>query len=247
MKIYAHTKSNPQSTSDIDINQLLGVIKSVVFVDDVDNYQPKDNHVYGASRFNSNIGDMSRQELLQLPKKQLESITDVNILRKLHFNDLTFNQQRMLTLANDTNFISNLSDVKNFLIKLKQCRIFRVWDTDKNNSFADMLYNQGALVQDSDVKNIVQRLHVKDYSYSTYSYIEANWNALLVVFEYSEPYTFEAVDPDSNPDGVTIDNFDVYIKIDINNKTHEGYGVISFHNPEFSMNHPYSEYPTDKG
>ena len=110
-----------------------------------------------------------------------------------------------------------------------------------------MLYNQGALIQDSDVRNIVQRLHVKDYSYSTYSYIEANWNALLVVFEYSEPYTFEAVDPGSNPDGVTIDNFDVYIKIDVNNKTHEGYGVMSFHSPEFSMNHPYSEYPTDKG
>ena len=64
------------------------------------------------------------------------------------------------------------------------------------------------------------------------------------MFEYNKPYTFSPKNKDSDP--VTVNGLNIYIKIDVDTESEEGYAVMSFHEPEGKMNHPYKDYPIDK-
>ena len=187
---------------------------------------------------------MTREELLQLPRKEFERIHDVRILRKMNREDLTIQQQRDVIQDGSRNFKSSVSQVKGVLTKLRNCPSLYVWHTTKNNEFTQEIWNLGGRLRDDDVENIVRDLTVRDYSYSTYSYIEGTWNELLMVFEYRKPYTFRAKDKESSP--VIVEAMDVYIKIDVDSETGDGYAVMSFHRPENKMTHPYRDYPEDK-
>lgn len=224
---------------------LIDEIVSVVLTDDLESYNPRDAHVYAAKVPKKiDYSSLNRDQLLELGPKELSKIHDARILRKLEKEDLTVQQQIELYHANSENHISTIQEVKNALAKLKACHSFHIWDTEKNKTFFDKIYELGGRVRDEDAYNIIHNLHVKDYSYSTFSYLDKNWNALLMVFEYDKPYTFVANEPEGQP--VTVESMDLYIKIDIDNRTRTGYAAMSFHDAEFKMSHPYANYPEDK-
>ena len=76
--------------------------------------------------------------------------------------------------------------------------------------------------------NIINDLSYSNgYKYSKLSYADQNWNALLLIFTYQGSYTFQPLK--SNDEPVTVDSLDVYIKIDVDTETDEGYAAISFH------------------
>lgn len=220
-------------------------IESVVLVDDVsilENYNPRDYAVYGATL---NYNEMTTAQLLQLSPKEIEKISDIRTLRKLPKEVLSVPQQIRVAQDNAKNFENKISEVKNILAKLKDCHAFYISPTKKNGTFADELHKLGCVLRDEDAADIIDQLHVKDYSYSTLSYLDINWNALLMVFEYKGDHTFQPARK-SNADPVTVTGMDIYIKIDVDNETENGYAAMSFHNPEFKLHHPYKDYPVNK-
>ena len=225
------------SISDIDI-------VSLILVDDLDSYNPRDHRVYAATSGKLDYSSLTREQLLQLPPYELQNIHDVRILRKLRKEDLTFQQKNEVMQANEENFESKIKDVKAALAKIKKCNKVYVWDTEKNQTFMDSIYKMGGQVTDRDAMNIVRNLHVKDYSYSTRSYLDINWDSLLMIFEYDGSYVFEPSDADGQP--VEVNNLNIFIKIDVDKESRRGYAAMSFHSPEFKMKHPYADYPVDK-
>ena len=235
--ITSSIESNYISISDINI-------VSVVLTDDIEDYNPRDRSIYSASKTKIDYSTLTRDQLLGLPERTLQNIHDVRILRKLNRDELTLQQQREVAIANQENFESELKEVKAGLAKLKACHKVYIWDTEKNNTFIDTVYKMGGEVTDKDALNIIHNLHVKDYSYSTYSYIDKNWNSLLMIFEYNNPYTFGPAEDEGEP--VQVDNLDIYIKIDVDKETRRGYAAMSFHAPEGQMHHPYADFPVDR-
>lgn len=236
MKRYIH--SAEENINSLEITEIV----SIVLVDDVEDYNPREEVVFASKGVN--YSNLTREQLLQLPKKELERIHDVEVLRKLKRDELTLNQYMELSNANKENFVDTIKKVKEILLKLKsKNKVFITW-SQKNQSFADKLAEMGADITDVDARNILRQLHVKDYSYSTLSYLDRNWNALLMVFEYKGPYTFKSVEEGGHD--VTVDSLSVYIKIDVDNETKKGYAVMSFHDPEFDLKHPYKDYLIDK-
>lgn len=233
-----YVKNSTAYFDGIEIDSII----SIVLVGDIDSYNPRDFAIYAATKLD--YSTLTREQLLQLDKKTLESIHDVRILRKLNRNELTPQQQYEVSQANKENFNSSIKDVKNVLAKLKECPSFHVWQTVKNNAFAKQIWDLGGRMRDDDAYNIIHDLHVSDYCHSTLSYVDSNWNSLLMVFEYNHPYTFSSRERDGEP--VTVDKLDVYIKIDVNNEEKEGYAAMSFHAPEHALSHPYKDYPVEK-
>ena len=227
-------------------NELLDLgfdkIVSLVLTDDFNSYNPRDSRVYAAKQLD--YSTLTREQLLQLPKRELESIHDVNILRKLNRSELSIQQQIEVSKSNQENFIVPIKKVKEVLQMLKDCSSVHIWDTEKNQTFFDEIWNMGGKVTDEDARNIASSLHVSDYCYSTYSYLDVNWNNLLMVFSYDRSYTFKSRNDSHN--SVTIQAMDLYLKIDIDRETRLGYAVMSFHKPEFNLKHPYNNYPIDK-
>lgn len=239
MKKWIHATEN-LSIQDIQIDKII----SVVLVDDVRDYYPKDKYIFADERIDYTA--YTRQQLLQLPKREFENISNIRVLRKLDVKDLNPMQKRIVEQANKENFQDTIKKVKEILTRLKNCHAFHIDPTAKNDSFVQEIFELGGSVTDIDARNIIHSLHVKDYSYSTLSYLDKNWNSLLMIFGYNRPYTFKPIEGDPTSKPVTIESADLYIKIDVETSTRNGYTAMSFHHPDFKLNYPYKDYPIDK-
>lgn len=216
-------------------------IKSIVVVDDAFSYCPRNNYISGAKSVGTRVpySSMTREQLLALPKREFERIHDVNALRKLEYTDLTPQQQRDVTQANKDHFLSSKKEVNSVLEKLQNCVAIHIMPYPKNNDFRNEIKELGGRVTDQDAYEIVGELTDEDYSSSTLSYLDYNWNALLMIFEFKGEHTFPSLTKGGDP--VTVSDLDVYIKIDVDNETGDGYAAISFHSAEFEeMSHPYA-------
>lgn len=206
-------------------------ILSLVLVGDAEHYEPRDEYISASKKpFDKDYTSLSREQLLQLSKKELERVHDVNVLRKLRSDELTILQRREVTQANLGKFQSSKSEVANVLEKLRSQKTVFVWPTSKNQTFLTELQEKGCDATPRDVRNIIAKLNVSDYKYSTLSYLDTNWNALLMVFRFDDTYTFNSYEGDGT---VTVDNLEIYIKIDVETETGNGYAAMSFHRPEF--------------
>lgn len=205
-------------------------IKSIVFVDDAEAYRPKNNYVYDVyASHNTNYSALSREQLLQLDEKERSNIHDIDALRKLHFDELTIQQQRDITQANmDYTFRLTRSEFDAIIKKLNDSAGIYIVPRTKNDDFRQFIKNRGGKITGDDVLNIINNLNYSQgYKYSKLSYADQNWNALLLIFTYQGSYMFQPLKPNDEP--VTVDSLDVYIKIDVDNETDEGYAAISFH------------------
>ena len=222
----------------------LSQVTSLTLVDDAFEFEPRDHQrsisITSAEKFRKDYFTMSRQQLLELPEKELASIKDIFVLRKLKKNELTLAQQLLVKKANmEYSDKSSPKEIQKVLDKLKECKSFFIWPTTKNVSFYHEIEALGGQVENSDLKKIVKQLQVKDFTEFTLSYLDDNWNSLLMVAEYRGQYTFKS--GDEGGQDVTVDNLDLYIKLDINDLNGKSIGAMSFHNPEFKMKHPYAK------
>ena len=219
-------------------------ITSVTLVDNAFEFSPRDHEnsisITNAKKIRTDYSSMSREQLLALPKKELSSIRDVNVLRKLKVDELDLAQRVLVGKANaEYRDISTRSKVSEVIQKLKQCKSFFIWGSKKNKGFISEINEMGGEVENSDVRKIVHSLNVKDFTEFRLSYLDANWNSVMMVLEYKGDYTFKSLD--ENEDGVTVKGLDLYIKLDIDTEDGEGIGAVSFHHPEFKMEHPYAD------
>lgn len=215
-----------QTTLDLDSLD----IKSIAFVDDAVEYKPRNNYVYDIYATNDiNYSALNREQLLALSKRDKDNIHDVDILRKLKFEELTLQQQRDVTQANkDYIFRITKSQFDTIINKLNKSAGIYIVPRKKNDDFRKMIQDLGGRVRDDDVLDIINRLsYDQGYKYSKLSYVDTNWNALLLIFKYDGSYTFQPRVKGESP--ITVDSLDVYIKIDVDNETDEGYAAISFH------------------
>lgn len=219
-------------------------ITSLILVDNAFEFNPR-NHansisIDSAKKLRKDYSKMTREQLLELPKKELASIRDITVLRKLKLEDLDLAQKLLVAQANEKySDVSTRIKVQEVLDRLKECKSFFIWRTAKNLSFVNEIENLGGQVENSDLRKIVHSLKVEDFTEYTLSYLDDNWNSLLMVAEYNGDYTFKAIDEDG--EDVTVKGLDLYIKLDINELNGESIGAMSFHRPEFKMNHPYSK------
>ena len=226
---------------DIDVLNIV----SLIFVSNALEYDPRSAYVSASVKGTKlPYTSLDYDELMQLSSKERAKIHDINVLRKLKLNDLTIQQRREVTQSNMKNFLDSPSKVKEVLDKVKERRRVFMFAIQKNLDFADEIESMGGEVTGKDVTNIVSQLTVRDYCYSTLSYLDWNWNSLLMVFEFKGEYTFPPIEQDGK--SVTVTDLDIYIKIDVDTDTGKGYAALSFHNPEFKLTHPYENYPIDK-
>lgn len=236
MKRYVYSRSAER----LELN--LAEIESITLVADAFDFSPRDFtdsiSITSAKQLRKNYYSMTREQLLSLPKKELASIKDVDVLRKLDFSDLDPAQQVLVGQAN-RNYRDKLtkSKVNKILEKLKACNSFFIWPTKKNNSFMKEIQNLGGQIELSDVRNIVHSLTIGNFSDSTLSYLDVNWNNVLMIFKYSGDYTFKSID--GSEQGVTVSSLEIYIKLDVDNVDGRGIGAVSFHKPEYKMSLPY--------
>lgn len=242
MKKWVH--ASDEFLSSNEVSEMLSNldIKSIIVVDDAREYNPRDYQIY-ASDFNYN--NFTADELRQLDPKDLAKIHDVRVLRKLNKDELTPMQQIEVFKANEqkVNDIT-IKQIKEALAKIRDCGNIYIRQSVKNDAFRDKILKLGGRVTDQDAYEIVSELRVKDYTESMLSHLDDHWNSLLMVFEYNGDHVFPAKNLKGNP--VEVKGLDIYIKIDVDNDNN-GYTAVSFHNPEHIMQHPFANYPTDKG
>ena len=95
--------------SDSTLNDILDEIECIVLVDDAMQMSPRRDIVFAAKKEYHDkyfYMGLTRNQLLQLPKREFESLKDVEILRKLNKEDLTPDQARILYQANRDKFIT---------------------------------------------------------------------------------------------------------------------------------------------
>lgn len=230
MKRYVH--SNEEVVGSLTYSEIIELlenitINSLVLAGSLDDYRPRDRVVASTPL---DYGSMTREQLLQLDKKELAKITDIDALRRLKKEELTPMQNINVYKANQEKFEVPIKTVKEILQRIKECRRYLVWNTSKNDTFANKIYDLGGEIEYKDIKNIIRSLHVKDYTACTYSFLNDNWSNLLIIFEYKGSYTFGPAEENGHP--VTVDNLKIYIKIDIDCDADIGYGIMSFHRLE---------------
>lgn len=237
MKRYLKTSNYIQT----DLAELIREIDAIVFCDDAfseDVFQ----YIRSAKSFDYN--KLSVDQAVNLSDSDRAKITNIDLLRKLPLELLTTNQQIKVYQANKSDQITiKIQDVKNILTMLKNCNdIYRQGYRRKNKEFSDTLRAEGIVIRDVDVTNIVKQLSVKDFSHGKYSYELDSWCHLWAVFEFNNAYTFH----DNQGNEIVKQNFRVYIKIETKEDNNGSVAVISFHDPEFDLKHPYKNYPVDK-
>lgn len=238
MKRYLHTNVNSE------FKFYLTDIASITLVENAFDFNPRD-HVYSVSvtsakKLRKDYTVMSKEQLLALPKKELAAINNINVLRKLDVTDLTPAQKVLVGQANkDYRDIGTKNKVKKVLEKLKECKAFFIWPSKKNRSFIAEVRDLGGEVENSDVRKIIHSLKPEDFTEFRISYLDQNWNSIMAVFEYRGDYTFKAIDTDGYD--VQVKDLDLYLKIDFDTEDGQGIGAVSFHHPEFRMNHPYAD------
>lgn len=243
MKRYIYSRTTP------NLKFYLTEITSMVLVPNAFEFNPRDHinsiSITSAKQIRKDYAAMSREQLLKLPKKELASISNIDVLRKLKVDELTLAQKVLVGQANrDYRDIGTKSKVKKTVEKLKECKSFFMWPTKKNEDFVKEVNKLGGEVDNSDVRKIVHSLKPEDFTEFRISYLDASWNSAMAVFEYKGDYTFDNLDEDKP--GVEVKDLDLYIKIDYNTETGQGMGSVSFHHPEFKMNHPYAKIKSEE-
>lgn len=231
MKRWIHAKEEFNQA----IVNLAGIdVVSVVFVSDASEYRPGEEYVTASSKKPEvKYSSMTREQLLQLPKKERERIHDIDALRKLKLDELTIQQRRDVTQANmQDKFKTSEKEVNKFLDVLRKENKIFMFPIQKNRDFVADVASKGGDVTERDVANIVHTLTYKDnYKHSKYSYLDWNWNALLLVFHFDGEYTFPPLKEGDDP--VTVEALKIYIKIDVETNNGKGYVALSFHDPQF--------------
>lgn len=226
-----------------DIDNWIGSLNivAIILADDVESYIPRFD-IYGSKQINYN--ELTDWQLSTIPEKELRKIKDPRVLRRLPKEKLDFVQINILRNANSENMVDNISVVKKVLKAIRNCEDVYRTNSKKNQNFAKYLKDNGIILRDEDVINILHQLHVKDYSYSTISYDDNHWNSTLMVFEFNGNYQFmKVIDPAKAANLAKVDS---YIKLDTDKLKNESECVVSFHDPEFTLKHPYSNYPLNK-
>ena len=129
------------------------------------------------------------------------------------------------------------------LRKIKDPRVLRRLPKEKLD------FAQINILRNANSENMVDNISVvkkvlKDYSYSTISYDDNHWNSTLMVFEFNGNYQFMKVIDHAK--AANLAKVDIYIKLDTDKLKNESECVVSFHDPEFTLKHPYSNYPLNK-
>ena len=218
-----------ESVCYIDFDALQ--ISSIVVVSDARSYEPKDDFiydVYASKKIDFNFNNYDDNELLDLDDKILHNIHDMAVLRRLPESRLSEQQKREITQFNKVyEFRLTHKQYDAIISKLKDSSIYIV-PRAKNDEFQKYIESQGGRIHDEDVENILDLLSFSNgYKYCKYSYDSSRWNAMLMVFQYKGSYTVQPKRRNEAP--VTVDNLDIYIKIDVDNKTNRDYAAISFH------------------
>lgn len=238
MKRWVHASQDANLTLNLD------VVTSITLVDNVFEFDPRNHQrsisIESANQIRDDYSSMTREQLLSLPRKDLDAIQDITVLRKLKVDELNLAQKLLVARANsEYRDESSPAEVKQILQKIKECKTYFIWRSAKNDSFAKEVEKLGGEVDNSDLRKIVRQLDVSDFTEFRLSYLDVNWNSLLIVLEYRGSYTFKALEDDGEP--VTVTDLDLYIKIDVDNIDGRGVGAMSFHHPEFKMKHPYTD------
>lgn len=237
MKRYIRSSGQPTLT----LCDLIEKIDAIVICDDAES---EDVFQYIRSAESLDYNRMSVEEVKKLDEADRSKITNIDLLRKLPLELLDPNQQRLVYQSNkDEQVPIKITEVKRILNMLRECDdIYRQGYRRKNKTFSDSLRSEGIIITDADVKNIVHELYVKDFSHGKYSYEIDSWCRLWAVFEFNGSYTFH----NRNGNEVVKNNFRIYIKIDSKQDDNGSVAVISFHEPEFNLKHPYKNYPINK-
>ena len=213
MKKWIHGKKDSANVlNDLIIDEIV----SITLVDDIADFRPRDKVIYASKEkdFVLNLMSLTHDQLMKLPEEERDKIDDIDVLRKFDYSELNPAQQLKVSRANRSK-LTNIpkKQVKDILSKLKACHIFHVDGTDKNETFAESIYQRGGVMQDTDARKIIHRLDISDYKYGTRSDQDRNWCDLLLVFRFKGSYTFDSYEEGRQP--VTVGDLDLYIKIDV--------------------------------
>ena len=204
MKIYI--RSNDENIRHI--TDLFNRIDSIIIVDDARTFRMS----YINSSANVDYMTYSDDDLMLVPKTELQSIDDVSVLNRINnlsknkSNDFKYqftdSQLKALRDYYKINYTMDNSDVQKIINMLKSCnRIFLSY-RDVNLDFKE--YYE---MEDSDYLDIIHSLKLSDYTTHTDSVNPQFLGNQLIVFEPECSFELSS--------GEVIENLKIYVKIDI--------------------------------
>lgn len=250
MKTYIKTTSNQNNElSLLDITN----IDAIVYVEDIkelDSFNSSElttpYDVNAAKKVEYDYSQWTREQLLQLKQEHLNEFDRIRdkyvLLKVLNHEDLTPNQLRYVEDIKTISRNVDLKEVKHTLKLIKDCHDFYRVPSDKNRQFLRYLKTHGINLTQIDVENIMHSLHIKDFSEGRYSTDKKYWGHGLMIFEFNDS-NFKFSCGKSLPKNEL--PFKVYIKVDNDLTSGESIAIVSFHKPEYDMQHPI-DYPVEK-
>lgn len=228
-------------------------ISSVVYVENPDELEWydtsslfSDEYVSAAKSIDPDYSTWTRNQLLQLKVQDFNRFdrirNDKVLFQILEYDDLTPNQLLYANGRKTVNRDVKLKEIKHILKLLKTCNDFYRVPSAKNREFANYLKKFGIPLMQTDIENIMRNLHIQDFSEGRYSTDGNFWGHALIIFEFRDPefkFSCGKFLPESELP------LKIYIKINEKLSTKESVAVVSFHKPEYTMNHPI-DYPIDK-
>lgn len=227
MKIYI--RSNSEQV--VHLTDLFDEIISIVYADHIEDFRYSTITASEEEDIDYiDYMDYSDNELIKLPSEELKLIDDLDVLDRIRKLDKSLLTQQQINILRDeyrTKVIIDKSDVKEILNRLKKCDSFYRVRRDKNVAFE---VKHGLKMQ--DYLDIIHELDLSDYVNCTKSIDRKYLGNDIIVFMPKGDFVL--------CNGKTINNFCIYIKIDLTD-TDDVIAVISFHDTNKEDYKPYKD------
>lgn len=236
MKRYIHAKEQLPHLSDL--------IKKINFIIICDDIEKMPLTISSSESIDLLDGqELSKeQDMLTWPDKYLLDLTEnevhqlsnfelLNRIAKLSKDKLSRKQVQDLQKHNrTTKFIVDEKDVENVIEMLKECkRISYAGFHKKTSRFA--VDSEGEF-REKDCIKVIKNLEVADYVISGHSDNYMFLGNTVIIFQPSIDWTLN--------NGITLKEFTVYVKLDIDESTKLATALISFHDTILNDPHPYA-------
>lgn len=219
----------------LHLSDILNRIDHIIICENVDNY-----HKVTASETieDDEMTDdefyltLSDSNLLELSADKLSKISNIELLgriAKLDINKLNLHQRELLREAYRRKVVVDKQDVEELINRLKSCNsISYERRHSKTNEF---LLDSNGRLPESECLSIIHQLTTSDYVATTRSYNPNHIGNYLFIFEPDCSWQTE--------DGTILEDITLYIKLDIDETTHNAVALVSMHVADYFSKRPY--------
>lgn len=225
----------------LHLSDIVSNIKHIVIYDDIEfarfvNVEQCED-VFGGEDINDDdfLYSMTPEGLAHLDLPLIHRITNIQIIEKIakvDYSKLSDAQKHALKKELSKKVVVDKADVESLLSIIRNCDSVSYEFRHKKTN--DFLRDNHGNIRKQDCLDILHNLRVEDYVASTKSFNIGHIGNNLMIFEPDADWELS--------DGVVLSDLTIYVKLDVDETTHDAIALVSMHGLEYPKDAtPYSD------